>query len=278
MSCKRNLPDIPALAAGWQRRSSGCCCGNVKSAHWQLHHVSNRFRIHLGAGTGKTLSLICSVLQWLEDKREAEAAVAAAIAAGTAQPPEPTANGVHMVKPSSGQLLDGPFLGIATVKHLPFQDCEVFAGAADADDEPDWMKGHAAARKAADAVAAEAARRARIAAAQARAKAAQQRRASRKVALHTWPISSHVFMIISPRWRLVSRSWLASSGSDGELPAAAASQSLCSACLSAHLQEAAARAASAGEGSGDPDAEFVLDEWDSDGGRPGAKRSAAAMQ
>lgn len=138
-------------------------------------------------GTGKTLSLICSVLQWLEDKREAEAAAAAAISAGIAQPPEPTAN-----------------------------------GAADEDDEPDWMKGHAAARKAADAVAAEAARRTRIAQAQARAKAAQQRRASRK--------------------------------------------------------EAAARAGSAGEGGGDPDAEFVLDEWDSDGGRPGAKRGAAALQ
>lgn len=55
------------------------------------------------------------------------------------------------------------------------------AGAAQDDDEPDWMRSHAAVRQAADAVAADAARKARIAAAQARAKAVQQRRAARKV-------------------------------------------------------------------------------------------------
>lgn len=57
----------------------------------------------------------------------------------------------------------------------------VAAGAAAAGDEPDWIRGHVAARKAATATAAEAARKARITAAQAKAKAAQQRRAARKV-------------------------------------------------------------------------------------------------
>ncbi len=57
----------------------------------------------------------------------------------------------------------------------------VAAGAAAADDEPDWIRGHVAARKAATATAAEAARKARVTAAQAKAKAAQQRRAARKV-------------------------------------------------------------------------------------------------
>lgn len=47
-----------------------------------------------------------------------------------------------------------------------------------------------------------------------------------------------------------------------------------------HLQESAARAAKAGDGGsgGDPDAEFALDEWDSDGGRPGAKRGSAVLR
>jgi hypothetical protein len=48
-------------------------------------------------------------------------------------------------------------------------------------DEPDWMQQHTSMRTAADALAAEAARKARIAAAQARTKAAQLRRAKRKV-------------------------------------------------------------------------------------------------
>ena len=45
------------------------------------------------AGTGKTLSLICSVLQWLEDKREAEVAASTAAAAGTAQASQPVSTG-----------------------------------------------------------------------------------------------------------------------------------------------------------------------------------------
>jgi hypothetical protein len=47
----------------------------------------------MAAGTGKTLSLICSVLQWLEDKREAEVAAATITAEGTAQAAEPISSG-----------------------------------------------------------------------------------------------------------------------------------------------------------------------------------------
>lgn len=43
------------------------------------------------------------------------------------------------------------------------------------------------------------------------------------------------------------------------------------------MQEAASRTAEAGEGDGGPDAEFLLEDWDSDGGRPGAKRCACVM-
>lgn len=43
------------------------------------------------------------------------------------------------------------------------------------------------------------------------------------------------------------------------------------------MQEAASRTAEAGECDGGPDAEFLLEDWDSDGGRPGAKRCACMM-
>jgi hypothetical protein len=45
------------------------------------------------AGTGKTLSIICSTLKWLEDERQAQAAAAAAAAAAAK-----AAGGVHLEK------------------------------------------------------------------------------------------------------------------------------------------------------------------------------------
>ena len=44
------------------------------------------------------------------------------------------------------------------------------------------------------------------------------------------------------------------------------------------MQDSAAKAAQAADGEGNEDADFVLDEWDSDGGRAGTKRGAAAVR
>ena len=43
-------------------------------------------------------------------------------------------------------------------------------------------------------------------------------------------------------------------------------------------QESATKADKAAAGGGDDDADFVLDEWASDGGQPGSKRSSAALR
>ena len=43
-------------------------------------------------------------------------------------------------------------------------------------------------------------------------------------------------------------------------------------------QDVATEADKAAAGGCDEDADFVLDEWDSDGGQPGSKRSSAALR
>jgi hypothetical protein len=164
------------------------------------------------------------------------------------------------------------------------------AGPAGDADEPDWMQQHTSMRAAADALAAEAARKARIAAAQARAKAAQLRRAKRKVrvaSLVEAPCPRLAGHLLVQGWQRVystagSRSEhcqdLKPAHSTGLRMAAANPAQGLTLGASHTLQEAAAIPEEPTAGGGDEDADFVLDEWDSDGGQPGNKRSNAALR